>query len=79
MSSECAYLQGSVRMQGARDPIPYPAAGALRAEDVLASVEGGLDDEGSEEEAAENVALAERHSELLAAHGYRMVSLLCYL
>ena len=55
--------------------------GRVRAEDVLGHVEGGID-EMSGEEVVENAALAERHEELLRAHGYRLVrapSVLCLL
>ena len=51
----------------------FPAAReALQAEDVLGRIEGGLDDV-SEDELAENAALADEHAELLTAHGYRLV------
>ena len=51
----------------------FPAArAALQAEDVLAHIQGGLDDV-SMDELAENAALADEHAELLTAHGYRLV------
>ena len=53
-------------------PVSASMGGRVRAEDVLAHVEGGLD-EMSEDEQAENTALAEGHEELLKAHGYRLV------
>jgi len=55
-------------------PVPSPAAGGLRREDVLAHVGGDFDNETSAEEMAENAALADRHAELLTSQGYRMVS-----
>ena len=53
-------------------PVTVAVGGRVRAEDVLAHVEGGLD-EMSEDEQMENTALAERHEELLKSHGYRLV------
>ena len=51
----------------------FPAArAALQAEDVLAHIQGGLNDV-SMDELAENAALADEHAELLTAHGYRLV------
>ena len=45
----------------------------MHADDVLANMEGGLDDDMSADEMARNTALAEEHAELLTAHGYRLV------
>ena len=48
-------------------------AAVFRADDVLANMEGGLDDDMSADEMARNAALAEEHAELLTSHGYRLV------
>ena len=57
-------------------PVAPRAEGRVWAEDVLARLEGGLE-EMPDEERAENAALAERHEHLLRAHGYRLVRLPC--
>ena len=69
-----ADVQGATQSSVA--PVPFPAAGGLRKEDVLAHVGGDFDDETSAEEMAENAALADRHAELLMSQGYRMVNIL---
>ena len=53
-------------------PVTSGTSGRVRAEDVLAHVEGGVN-EMSDEAVVENAALAEQHEELLRAHGYRLV------
>ncbi len=47
----------------------------LPVDDVLANMEGGLDDDMSADEMARNAVLAEEHADLLMAHGYRLVRL----
>ena len=70
--------QDAGQIQERTVPVISGTSGRVRAEDVLAHVEGGVD-EMSDEEAVENAALAERHEELLRAHGYRLVRLACVL
>lgn len=64
--------QGAGQMQERAVPVSSAVTGRVRAEDVLAHVEGGLD-EMSDEEVLENTVLAESHEELLKSHGYRLV------
>ena len=65
------FLQDAMQKEGTAALFPAARA-ALQAEDVLAHIQGGLDDV-SMDELAENAALADEHAELLTAHGYRLV------
>ena len=68
-------VQLAGRMQERALPVFMARSRRVRVEDVLAHVEGGVD-EMSDEEVLENTVLGERHEELLNTNGYRLVRLI---